>query len=1012
MHTPSPLLRRVLGHVLLTLAGVFCAQFVQAAEPIRSMRFQARSKGEAQSWQRAARDKLYSLMMGGGQPARGPLEVKVVRRMAVPTDGYVLEEITLQTLPDRRAHAWLARPMQPKGKVGAVLALNGHGGSGEQVVRGQSLYWYGRALIDMGYVVIAPDVGQHELQHTNWTLMGERAWDALRCLDYLVTLPVVDPSRLAVAGLSLGGETTMYVAALDDRIQIACSSGWLTTVANMKNGHCRCYDFPGLEQSFDFADIFACVAPRKLVCELGEKERAPGGFPVGIGQSALAEIQPAYRVFNAESNVTLTVHPGPHVFSGHDFMPQLRAVLGENRRPLPDDRAAVAWARFVDGPEGLDGTPYHWLGRTDISVTFDVRPRPGDALELAWGAKSDWRVAELQINGQTVNVEDGGHWGFRWIRVPVPQQVRGDRYQVELRHGQGLAAFLSEVRLITADQDRPRPELQQPSHNAKVSLTAAGATPRGEAFPEMRKIWDRETALAPAGQIGGRTAGFLQTAESNARLANEALFRCRRFVDGWLAHADPTSGLIPRNLTASRDFWNGRDSAADNYPYMVLTASMTDRALLDGRMLDMLRTETRLTSRVNRIPDDYSFSRKGWRREGLDLDAIIFDGAEYVKDGLLPITEWMGSSPWSERMIGIVDDIWKQAPIETPHGRIPTRNVEVCGDLLQANSRLFWFTGDRKYLDWAVRLGDYFLLGTNHPTRDWKQLRLIDHGCEVVNGLTELYVAVSRALPEKKQQYEKPMHEIFDCILARGSNPDGLLYSWFNPKTGEHSKDLCDTWGYDYDGFYTMWLVDRKERYRDAVRTALKNLKGKYVGACWGDTSADGFADSIEGAINLLNREPDATAADWIDSQTRLMWMIQKPDGVIEGWHGDGNFARTSLMYALWKTQGVTVQPWRATVRFGAAREGDTLHLVVTADKPWEGRVLFDRARHAADMRLPFDYPRINQFPEWFTVQPKDKFEVSVDTDEKKVMTGAQMAEGIPFRVASPQPRIITVKRL
>jgi len=81
----------------------------------------------------------------------------------------------------------------------------------------------------------------------------------------------------------------------------------------------------------------------------------------------------------------------------------------------------------------------------------------------------------------------------------------------------------------------------------------------------------------------------------------------------------------------------------------------------------------------------------------------------------------------------------------------PHANFEVCGDLLQAGARLYWFTGDRKYLDWTLRLGDYFLLGANHPTRNNKPLRLIDHGCEVVNGLTELYVAVSYALPEKKR---------------------------------------------------------------------------------------------------------------------------------------------------------------------------------------------------------------------------------------------------------------------
>ena len=126
-----------------------------------------------------------------------------------------------------------------------------------------------------------------------------------------------------------------------------------------------------------------------------------------------------------------------------------------------------------------------------------------------------------------------------------------------------------------------------------------------------------------------------------------------------------------------------------------------------------------------------------------------------------------------------------------------------------------------------MRLGDFFLLGTNHPTRNLKQLRLSDHGCEVINGLSELYVAVSYALPEKKKAYEQPIHEMFDCILAKGRNPDGLFYVWFNPQTGEHSADLCDTWGYDYDGVYTMWQLDKTEAYRDAVRQALGNLRGQ-----------------------------------------------------------------------------------------------------------------------------------------------------------------------------------------
>jgi hypothetical protein len=990
---------------LLTITGA-------TAETAPTLHFQAKSAEQAQAWQRAVREKLFSLMMGGAQPQRVPLDAKVLRTIELPADRCVLEELTLQTLPDRRAHVWLARPLQPKGKIGAVLAINGHGGNGEEVVRGLSLYWYGRALIEMGYVVIAPDVGQHELQHTNWSLMGERTWDALRCLDYAVTLPEVDRNRLAVAGLSLGGETTMYVAALDERVKAACSSGWLTTVANMKNGHCPCFNFPGLEENFDFSDIFSCVAPRTLVCELGERERAPGGFPVAIGRQALEGIRAAYRVFNAESNLTLTVHPGPHVFNGQDFLPKLRAALGTNRRPLPDDEAALAWSRFVDGPESLDGTPYHWLGRTTLRLTFAVRPEAGQTLELGWGGKSDHRDAILVINGQSVVAQGGGHWGFRWLRVPIPDSLKGDHYEIELRRGQGLPAFLSEVRLTAPGPAPTRPDLKPSSSKARLALIAATATTPVEAFPQMRKAWDTEgPAPAPALKDQHRATLFRQ-AEKNGRLANEALFRCRRYVDGWLARADPATGLIPRNLSATGDYWNGRDSAADNYPFMVLTASITDRPLLEGRLLDMLRTETRLTCRLDRLPDDYSFSKKGWRREKFDLDEVMFDGAEYVKDGLLYIAEWMGPSPWSERMTGIIDDIWKHAPIDTPYGKIPTLNLEVCGDLLQASARLYWFTGERKYLDWAIRLGDYYLLGTNHPTRDLKQLRLVDHGCEVVNGLTELYVAVAQAQPEKKRAYEKPMHEMFDCILAEGRNEDGLLYCWFNPKTGQHSKELCDTWGYDYDGLYTMWLIDHTDTYREAVRHALGNLEGKYVGACWGDTSADGFADSIEGAINLFNREPVESAARWIDSQTRMMWAIQKPDGVIEGWHGDGNFARTSLMYALWKTQGVTVQPWRPNVRFGAVREGGTVYLSLLTDQPWEGRVLFDRPRHRLFMRLPFDYTRINQFPEWFTVRADAHYGVKLDQGQTSDQTGAQLAEGIPVELTAGAPFLIEVEEM
>ncbi|UCE48000.1 MAG: FAD-dependent oxidoreductase, partial [Phycisphaerales bacterium] len=218
---------------------------------------------------------------------------------------------------------------------------------------------------------------------------------------------------------------------------------------------------------------------------------------------------------------------------------------------------------------------------------------------------------------------------------------------------------------------------------------------------------------------------FKQAAE-NGRLANEGFIRCRNFVKGWLAQADPTTGLIPRNLSRNKDIWNAQDSAADNYPFMVLTAAITDRPLFEGRMLDMLRTETKLTSRIGNLPDTYSFSKRNFQDAKPDIGRIIFGSSEYIKDGLLPLTEWLGPSPWCERMLGILDDIWKHALVETKYGKIPSTSQEINGEMLQTLSRIYWMTGEKKYLDRAVRLGDYYLLGEHHPTKNTNRLSLDD----------------------------------------------------------------------------------------------------------------------------------------------------------------------------------------------------------------------------------------------------------------------------------------------
>ena len=658
----------------------------------------------------------------------------------------------------------------------------------------------------------------------------------------------------------------------------------------------------------------------------------------------------------------------------------------------------LAWARFDDAAQAYEGTRYRFLGDGALSLACAVAPAPGQQVALLWGSKGDQRQATLTVGDQTVRLDHGGWRGFRWVSVPLPLG-RGEHVALVLSGPRQGSAFLAEIRLLGPGTG---PGTLVPGAGASDKMRVTQSAAPLVAFPEMRAVWEREPQppLPPP----------WEEAERGARLAAQAFYRARRHSDGWQPHCDARSGLVPKNLGPHKDQWWPRDSGADNYPFMVLTAAMTDRSLLTGRLLDILRAETKLTSRLGRIPDQWSFTTQDFVHPRADLDRCVFDGAEYVKDGLLYIAEWLGRCPWSERMVGIIDDIWARASLDTPFGKLPTRNFEVNGDLLQACSRLFWFTGERKYLDWAIRLGDYYLLGDQHPTRDLPALSLGDHSCEVINGLSELYVAVAHAASAKREAYRAPLHALYDRILAIGVNPHGLVYSRVDNRTGAHSAGLTDNWGYNYDGLYTCWLLDGTTAYRDAVRKALGNLREHYTGHPW-PGGMDGYADSIEGALTLYNREPIASAAAWIDSEIRTMWAKQRPDGVIEGWHGDGNFARTSLMYALWKTQGITIEPWRADVRFGAAREGGNLCISVVADKPWEGRLIFDKQRHKLNMHLPLDYPRINQFPEWFTAVAGARYEVrNAASGEKQVRDGKELIEGIAVSLKAGEETRLIVK--
>jgi hypothetical protein len=116
---------------------------------------------------------------------------------------------------------------------------------------------------------------------------------------------------------------------------------------------------------------------------------------------------------------------------------------------------------------------------------------------------------------------------------------------------------------------------------------------------------------------------------------------------------------------------------------------------------------------------------------------------------------------------------------------------------------------------------------------------------------------------------------------------------------------------------------------------------------------------------------------------------------VIEGWYGDGNFACTSTMYALMKTGGTHISPWCSNVLFGAVPTKKGLEMVIQSTENWSGKLLFDRVRHQENLHLPMDWPRINQFPEWFPVHDNTGYKVTdLTTRRSRVIHRKNLIEG------------------
>ncbi|NIA13941.1 MAG: prolyl oligopeptidase family serine peptidase [Nitrospiraceae bacterium] len=280
-----------------------------------SVRPVLKSAGEARVWQADTRAKLFELLKMSDLVEReepAPLDVEVLSSDF--RDNFTLQEIEISSTPGRRIRIKVGFPNSVSGKAPGVVCIGGHGStrnSPHDQADDSPYHAFGSALAEAGYVTVSPDVSQHEVYEDGRTLMGERLWDVMRCIDYLLARPDIDAGRIGCAGLSLGGEMAMWLGAMDTRCAATVSCGFLTVMDHMEQNHCMCWKLPGLRGLVDFPDIYALTAPRPLQCQNGLKEPETQ-FNVPLARQALEPIKEVYTLFGKPENVALHVHEGGH----------------------------------------------------------------------------------------------------------------------------------------------------------------------------------------------------------------------------------------------------------------------------------------------------------------------------------------------------------------------------------------------------------------------------------------------------------------------------------------------------------------------------------------------------------------------------------------------------------------------------------------------------------------------------------------------------------------------------
>ena len=249
--------RLELNRYLDGIAANYTAQRAQAVAAIHT-------RAAAEARQAKVRAQILSLL--GGLPTRTPLNAKVLGETAA--DGFKIRKVIFESqprffvtallyIPDGEAHAKPGIPGDRSSSLGskraAILMTPGHYPTGKEADAPTAAIFARNGFVVLSYDPIGqgerlqyPDpakpgkslaaapTGEHGEASLQPMLIGEtfakyEIWDAMRGVDYLASLPEVDPHRIGAMGCSGGGTVTALTSALDTRIAAIGTACYITS---------------------------------------------------------------------------------------------------------------------------------------------------------------------------------------------------------------------------------------------------------------------------------------------------------------------------------------------------------------------------------------------------------------------------------------------------------------------------------------------------------------------------------------------------------------------------------------------------------------------------------------------------------------------------------------------------------------------------------------------------------------------------------------------------------------